>query len=97
MATILYKQDALTINSMRRALVGALFLSLAAVPSWAAKAPFTFDAMMRLTRIDDPQLSPDAKLVAFTGVTVDMASQHEAKPDLRRAVGRRGAGAHHHR
>jgi dipeptidyl aminopeptidase/acylaminoacyl peptidase len=40
----------------------------------AAKAPFTFDAMMKLSRIDDPQLSPDGKTVAFTVQTVDMAN-----------------------
>lgn len=31
-----------------------------------AKAPFTFDAMMQLARIDDAQLSRDGKLVAFS-------------------------------
>jgi dipeptidyl aminopeptidase/acylaminoacyl peptidase len=30
--------------------------------------------MMRLTRIDDPQLSPNGKLVAFTAQTVDMSA-----------------------
>lgn len=34
--------------------------------------------MMRIARIDDPQLSPDGKLVAFTVQTVDMANN--AKP-----------------
>ena len=37
-----------------------------------SKAPFTFDAMMKLKRIDDPQLSPDGKLVAFTVQTIDL-------------------------
>lgn len=44
----------------------------------AAKLPFTVDAMMQLTRIDDPQLSPDGKWVAFTTQTVDLAAN--AKP-----------------
>ncbi len=44
----------------------------------ATKAPFTFDAMMRLSRIDDPQMSPDGKTVAFTVQMVDMANN--AKP-----------------
>ncbi|MBV8550922.1 MAG: S9 family peptidase [Acidobacteriaceae bacterium] len=48
-------------------LAGAVWLSAAPV-----KAPFTFDAMMRIARIDDPQLSPDGKTVAFTVQTVDM-------------------------
>ncbi|MBV8867555.1 MAG: S9 family peptidase, partial [Acidobacteriaceae bacterium] len=38
----------------------------------AAKAPFSFDAMMRVQRIDDPQLSPDGKTVAFTVQTIDL-------------------------
>ena len=40
----------------------------------AAKAPFTFDAMMKIGRIDDPQLSPDGKTVAFTVQSIDMAN-----------------------
>ncbi len=39
----------------------------------AAKDPFTFDTMMKLTRIGDPQLAPDGSAVAFTAQTVDMA------------------------
>jgi dipeptidyl aminopeptidase/acylaminoacyl peptidase len=38
----------------------------------AAKAPFTVDAMMRLARIGDPQLSPDGKSVAFTVQSADV-------------------------
>ena len=57
---------------MRSAAFGALLMGLAALSAWPAKAPFTFDAMMRLVRVDDPQLSPDGKLVAFTAQTVDM-------------------------
>ncbi len=52
-------------------LAGALSASIA-LP--ASKAPFTFDAMMKIARIDDPQLSPDGKMVAFTVTTVDMAA-----------------------
>ena len=44
------------------------------MPAWAAKAPFTFDAMMKLARIDEPQVSPDGKFVVFTVQTVDMAN-----------------------
>lgn len=44
----------------------------------AAKAPFTVDALMSILRIDDPQLSPDGKLVAFTAQNIDMANN--AKP-----------------
>jgi len=60
-------------KGMRIAALCALFgaaLTVSAQP--AAKAPFTFDAMMKLDRIDEPQLSPDGKLVAFTVQTVDL-------------------------
>jgi dipeptidyl aminopeptidase/acylaminoacyl peptidase len=42
--------------------------------SLGAKLPFTFDAMMKVARIDDPQLSPDGLSVAFTVQNVDLAS-----------------------
>jgi dipeptidyl aminopeptidase/acylaminoacyl peptidase len=51
-----------------------VFICLVVVPAWSAKAPFTFDVMMGLVRVDDPQLSPDGRLVAFTAQTVDMAN-----------------------
>ena len=41
---------------------------------FAAKAPFTVDAMLRLARVSEPQLSPDGQTVAFTVQTVDLAS-----------------------
>ncbi|MGA8594252.1 MAG: S9 family peptidase [Bryobacteraceae bacterium] len=55
----------------------ALMLSAGVVALAAqagTKAPFTFDAMMKLARIGDPQLSPDGNTVAFTVQTVDMAN-----------------------
>ena len=50
------------------------FLLAFAASSFAApgKAPFTFDAMMKLVRISEPQLSPDGTLVAFTAQSVDL-------------------------
>jgi dipeptidyl aminopeptidase/acylaminoacyl peptidase len=45
--------------------------------TWAAALaaePFTFDAMMRLARISDPQLSPDARTVAFVVERPDLAA-----------------------
>ncbi len=63
---------------MRIAAVCAFSLALLDISAQAAKAPFTFDAMMRLARIDDPQLSPDGKFVAFTAQTIDMPNN--AKP-----------------
>ena len=58
---------------MRSAALSTLLLALLTAPVWS-KAPFTFDAMMRIVRVDDPQLSPDGKLVAFTAQTVDMVN-----------------------
>ena len=46
--------------------------AVSACSSLSAKAPFTFDDMMKLARIDDPQLSPDGRMVAFTAQTVDL-------------------------
>jgi dipeptidyl aminopeptidase/acylaminoacyl peptidase len=60
--------------TMRSAALWALLAGFGSLSSLTAKAPFTFDAMMRLARIDDPQVSPDGKLVAFTVQTVDMAN-----------------------
>ncbi|MGA8029323.1 MAG: S9 family peptidase [Bryobacteraceae bacterium] len=55
-------------------LCASLACALSTFTASAAKAPFTFDAMMKLARIDEPQLSPDGKMVAFTVQTVDMAN-----------------------
>src|SRR5260370_25119256 len=60
-------------KGMRIAALCAIFggaLSIFGQP--AVKAPFTFDAMMKLARIDEAQLSPDGKMVAFTVQTVDL-------------------------
>ncbi len=57
---------------MRKTALWALLLGVVGSCGVSAKAPFTFDAMMRIARIDDPQLSPNGKLVAFTVQTVDM-------------------------
>lgn len=40
----------------------------------AQRLPFNFDAMMRLARIGDPQVSPDGKTLAFSVQTVDRAA-----------------------
>ena len=78
---------------MRIAPLRALLLCVAlacSTPAFA-KSPFTFDAMMKLARISEPQLSPDGKLVAFTVQTVDFAEQYEAFADLHCAAGGRRA------
>jgi dipeptidyl aminopeptidase/acylaminoacyl peptidase len=39
-----------------------------------AKRPFTFEDMMKLKRVGDPQVSPDGKWVIFSVVDVDLAA-----------------------
>ncbi len=56
---------------MRRAL---LLLAASAAALFAQKQPFDVDAMMRLTRIGEPRISPDGLKVAFTAQTIDMAA-----------------------
>ena len=53
-------------------LVSVLFL---AVPAFSlGKHPFTFEDMMKLKRVADPQVSPDSKWVIFSVVDVDLAA-----------------------
>ena len=47
-----------------------LIFSLAAFPQ--AKHPFTFEDMMRLKRVGEPEVSPDGKWVIFSVVDVDL-------------------------
>ena len=49
----------------------ALALAATTLPA-ADKAPFSFDAMMKLKRISEPAVSPDGKSVAFTVMSVDV-------------------------
>src|ERR1700728_5329708 len=44
----------------------------------AQKQPFDVQALLKLARIEEPQLSPDGKTVAFTVQTVDISQN--AKP-----------------
>lgn len=37
----------------------------------AAKRPMTFDDLMKVQRISDPQVSPDGKLIAYVQGSVD--------------------------
>jgi len=57
---------------MRRILL-SLFVLAFTLPSVAqARHPFTFDDMMKLKRVGDPQVSPDGKWVIFSVVDVDL-------------------------
>ena len=56
--------------------------------AFAQKAPFDFQAMMKLKRVGDPQISPDGKKVAFTVQTIDM--ERNSKPRQIYVVGIEG-------
>ncbi len=59
---------------MRRLLLSLLVLAFA-IPGLAqSKHPFTFEDMMKLKRVGDPQVSPDGKWVIFSVVDVDLAA-----------------------
>jgi len=57
---------------MRRLLFSVLILAFAAPVLAQAKHPFTFEDMMKLKRVGDPQVSPDGKWVIFSVVDVDL-------------------------
>ena len=60
---------------MRRLLLLCLaFLAFALSAAPQAKHPLTFEDMMKLKRVGDPQLSPDGKWVIFSVVDVDLAA-----------------------
>ena len=54
--------------------LAAIASSQTASPSSTAKHPFTFEDMMALKRVSDPQPSPDGKWVLFSAVDVDLAA-----------------------
>ena len=59
---------------MRRILLSLLVLAFV-IPALAqTKHPFTFDDMMKLKRVADPQVSPDGKWVIFSVTDVDLAA-----------------------
>src|SRR6202043_321208 len=58
---------------MRRFFLAALALIAFLIPSFPqAKHPFTFEDMMKLKRVGEPEVSPDGKWVIFTVVDVDL-------------------------
>ena len=59
---------------MRRLLLSLLVFAFALPLLAQAKHPFTFDDMMKLKRVGDPQVSPDGKWVIFSVVDVDLAA-----------------------
>ncbi len=51
-----------------------VLLVLAVAAPVLAQKPFDVDALMKLSRVSDPQVSPDGKMVAFTVQSVDLAA-----------------------
>lgn len=59
---------------MRTVILCGLLLGLVCTTQLGAKSPFTFEALAKIARIDDPQVSPDGKWIAFTVQTVDLSA-----------------------
>ncbi len=59
---------------MRRLFLSILVLALALPAFSQAKHPFTFEDMMKLKRVGEPEVSPDGKWVIFSVVDVDLAA-----------------------
>src|SRR5271166_6902457 len=57
---------------MRRLFISLLVLAFTLPAVAQAKRPFTFEDMMKLKRVGDPQVSPDGKWVIFSVVDVDL-------------------------
>src|SRR5579863_5200476 len=57
---------------MRRLVPFLLILGFTLPVSAQAKHPFTFEDMMKLKRVGDPQVSPNGKWVVFSVVDVDL-------------------------
>jgi len=57
---------------MRRLFLSLFALAFALSAVAQAKHPFTFEDMMKLKRVGDPQVSPDGKWVIFSVVDVDL-------------------------
>jgi len=58
---------------MKRIFLALLFAAFA-VSGAAAQSAFTFNDLMRVKRVGDPQISPDGRLVAYTIGNVDMTA-----------------------
>src|SRR5207302_11466616 len=56
-----------------RACLFSLAVFVSALPLGAqSKHPFTFEDMMKLKRVEEPEVSPDGKWVLFAAVDVDL-------------------------
>ena len=63
---------------MRRLLLlGLALLSFSFSAATQSKHPFSFEDMMKLKRVGDPQVSPDGRWVIFSVVDVDLAANRK--------------------
>src|ERR1700691_1820359 len=66
-----------------RHLISSLLIAVSALGLCAfaqTKHPFTFEDMMKLKRVGDPQVSPDGKWVIFSVVDVDLEKNTKTPP-----------------
>src|SRR5579863_4405433 len=61
-------------GAVRNLLACVVILILATLVFAQAKHPFTFEDMMKLKRVGEPEVSPDGKWVIFSVVDVDLAA-----------------------
>jgi dipeptidyl aminopeptidase/acylaminoacyl peptidase len=62
---------------MRRLFLPILVLAFAFPAVTQARHPFTFEDMMELKRVGEPEVSPDGKWVLFSAVDVDLAANRK--------------------
>ena len=67
------------VNMLRAARTGLLLGCLLFFPLAAQKLPFDVQAMMKLARISEPQISPDGRTIAFTVQVVDLNANKKPK------------------
>ena len=61
-----------------RARLFSLAIFLSSLPLIAqTKHPFTFEDMMALKRVEEPEVSPDGKWVLFAAVDVDLEGEYQ--------------------
>ena len=60
---------------MRRLLLSLLVFASTLPVIAQGKHPFTFEDMMKLKRVGEPEVSPDGKWVIFSVVDVDLNNQ----------------------
>src|SRR5581483_891021 len=63
---------------MRRLLIVLIVFSCAVPVFSQAKHSFTFEDMMALKRVGEPEVSPDGKWVIFSAIDVDLAANEKA-------------------